>query len=100
MERHLLAERTQVAAEQLVGLLLARLLVLLAPHTLAVARLLVLAEPRNLVAALPLARLVLRLVLAGQGIDPEQRSQLEQAGPESRQTVRERSECRQHTPNH
>ena len=101
MERHLLAERTQVAAEQLVGLLLALRPVLLAPHTLAAERLLVLAELRNLVAALPeqLVPPPVRLALAVQGLDPEQHSQLVQAGPELHQTGRERSECRQHTPN-
>lgn len=98
-ELHLLAERTLVVAEPLVGLLLALRPVLLAPHTLAEARLLVLAELRNLVAALPVLPLVL-LALEVQGLDPEQRNQLAQVGPESRQTVRERSECRQHTPNH
>ena len=101
MERHLLAERTQVAAAPLVGLLLALRPVLLSAHTLAAERLLVLAELRNLVAALPeqLVPPLVQLALAGQGLDPEQRSQLEQADPESRQTVRERSACRQHTTN-
>lgn len=97
MERHLLAERTQAVAE----LLLARLPVLLAAHTLVEGRLLVLAELRSLVPALPV-QLVLplvRLALEAQGLGPEQHSQLEQAVPEPRQTVRERSEFRQHTPN-
>lgn len=98
MEQHLLAERTQVVVALLLGLLLALRPVLLAAHTLAVERLLVLAELRNLVAALPVLPLVL-LSLEAQGLDPEQRSQLEQAVPESRQTVRERSGCRPHTPN-
>ena len=100
MERHLLAERTQAVAE----LLLARLPVLLAAHTLVEGRLLVLAELRSLVPALPvlpvqLALPLVRLALEAQGLGPEQHSQLEQAVPESHQTGRERSECRQHTPN-
>ena len=97
MERHLLAERTQAVAE----LLLARLPVLLAAHTLVEGRLLVLAELRSLVPVLPvqLALPLVRLALEAQGLGPEQHSQLEQAVPEQRQTVRERSEFRQHTPN-
>lgn len=83
MERHLLAERMQVVAEPLAGLLLALRPVLLAAHTLVEARLLVLAELRNLVAALPV-QLVLPLAqqaLAVQGLDPEQRNRLVRAGP-------------------